>query len=493
MVSFCAPFMRHYVHTYNSRDGSKLLENKIKERLKAVEDASLVKPNPKELEALDKAAKAEGKCLYRPNFVNSNSLSRVTLWANYFPVIFDEKKLSRFPTCYSYNLEVVRVDKKTKYTGRSEAQTENGAAGQDTKKNTTKDEVKPRLVKILLQKVLDAIIEVPDYTTDFKDNIIFLKKVTFESSDENVIFSGTSPEHTAQVHHSPPGAPNIVHIYHVQFRNKQQFNLNELENTLRCGGPKEAAQAAARLRDILAVVMGHILRVDRKVAVIGSGRFFKQDASQRVHVKKCSMLAILRGFSLNVRPATNRLLVNVNVTCSIFRPRINIGRWLRIWRWERQWDTNNNNKLEDLELLHKIISKTRILYKAPGKPKSSRIGEPPSTSPTWSDASEFRPLPQDEEFEFSIAGFARATDGCMRTCKTGKCCHCMRREEHRGQCTEECKAKKKLRGIVIDEDFPSAQKARFQCLDAASLGCEPKTLHNVAAFLAKGEDIPLPL
>lgn len=65
--------------------------------MKTIEDKSIVAHGAwglEKLETLDDDAKHEGKCLYRPNFVQGDINSRVTLWANYFPVTFDSKKLS---------------------------------------------------------------------------------------------------------------------------------------------------------------------------------------------------------------------------------------------------------------------------------------------------------------------------------------------------------------------------------------------------------------
>lgn len=345
------------------------------------------------------------------------------------------------------------------------------------------------MARILLQKALDSIVKVPGFATDFKENIIFLKKVEFHSADENVTFEGQ----VARVGHSPPNKPHVFDKYEIRFTKEEKFDLREWERKLRDAEHKQAAQAAVRLRDVLAVIMGYTLRTNQKISVIGSSRFFKQDSSQRIHVMDTpSMLAILRGFYLNVRPATNRLLVNVNVTCSIFRPRINIGRWLRMWQLEHQWDTNNERKTADLRLLHKIISKIKILYKDPSRSASTAKCSPKAESPTWSDASEFRPLPQDEETEFFIAGFARATDGCKCTCrqspadKNKSCCKCMRRKMKTLECTAQCKQQKKMRGIVIDRDFANAQEAYFQCEQP---GCNKANGvgHSVGEFLATGE------
>lgn len=511
---FCSPLTPCNAHSYGSRAGSKLLDSKTRNQMKDGEDKSLVpldsyireKPNE-----MDEEARSEGKRLYRPSFVSEDPMSTVTLWANYFPIKLDPEHASALPTCYSYKFEVARVDEKTKYIGSPEARNGSSLAGEHANttksklspqveekveppseseaQNPTKNSVKPRLVKILLQAVLDSIAATGDYATDFKENIVFLKKVDFKSTIPEVTFitSTASTLPTAEVRHSLPGSPpTTILTYKVHFLDEQQYDFGRLENTLRTGNPKEASKAAAKLGNVISMVMGHDLRTDRNVAVIGGSRFFKQDASQRVHVDTHTMLAILRGFSLNVRPATNRLLVNVNATCSVFRPRINIGRWLCIWRWERQWNTNSQHKTDDLKLLHKIISRIRILYKDPGKRHSLEAGGPESTSPTWSDASDFGPLSQTEGTEFSIAGFARATDGCTRNCNRS-------RDGHSGdRCDAACEAQKKDRGIEIDEDFASARQARFRCGKEQCSKVQfdgHKLFHSVEEFLPKGETV----
>lgn len=463
----------------------------------ADEDRSLVQPIEwKNTKVLDEKAKLEGKCLYRPKLVEGHENNRVTLWANYFPIKFTPATLAGMGKFYKYDVTFERdkqdttLDTSSPETGKGK-QPDDGSTGQQSKTDK-KTEVPPRLAKILLLKVLGNIVDIPEYVTDFKKSIIFLKEVDFSVLGAQVHFDPSTGITRVHIHHPPPGAPNSKRSYHIFFGNEKTFDMASDEKTMREGKGAASAQAAARLRDMVSMVVGYILRNDSKIAAVGSNRFFKQDSSQRVHVDSYSMLAILRGFCHNVRPATNRLLVNVNVTASVFRPRINIGRWIRIWAHERNWDKNENKSLkaQDLALLHKILSKIKVLYKAPAPPKLASD----SNSPTYSDASGFplSSVPNGGE-EFFIAGLARNSDGCICTCeKEGTCCKCQK-SNAASECDKNCRDKKSTRGIRIDADFATASQASFKCDIPTCKIKKESALHKVGDCLETGKKIPLPL
>lgn len=496
---FLRPVHIPCTHADSSRDGSELLAKKERDSIHADEDRALVQPfDDKKIKAWDEKAKLEGKCLYRPKLVEGHETNRVTLWANYFPIKFTPATLAGMGKFYKYDVTFERVeqdatsDTSAPETGKGK-QTDDGSTGQQSK-NDKKTEVPPRLAKVLLLKVLGDIVDVPDYVTDFKESIIFLKEVDFTVPGAQVHFDPSTGITRVDIHHPPPGAPNVKRSYHISFGNEQTFDMASNEKTMREGKGAASAQAAARLRDVVSMVIGYILRSDSKTAAVGSNRFFRQDASQRVHVDSCSMLAILRGFCHNVRPATNRLLVNVNVTASVFRPRINIGRWIRIWAHERNWDNKENEtlKAQDLALLHKILSKVKVLYKAPAPPRP----DSDRNSPTYSDASEFplSSVPNGGE-EFFIAGLARNSDGCMCTCapeNKGACCKCQK-SNAAGECDKKCKDKKSTRGIQIDADFATASQAWFKCNIQTCTIKKENAFHKVSDCLQTGKKIPLPL
>lgn len=491
LVSLC-PVHSIHAHAYSFRRGSKLLPQAARDSIKKDEDESLVTvpgagaTTPqveKRLSDLDKQAKLEGKCLLRPKLVDivDNTLvggtsNQVTLWANYFPVDFNPAKLKGVGKLYKYDVKVDRVDKVSRDTNQQEVgkgkgkQADYDSTGQQGQDNKQKTQVPPRLVEILLLKVLRAIFNVPDYVTDFKESIIFLNEVDFKVSEgtEGKVLEVDpyTGEAQLQIDHSPPGAPNVCHSYQIRFENKKTYDMSSDETVLREDKGVMSVQASARLRDIVSMVICYTLRSDPRIAVVGSNRFFRHDTSQRQHVNTYSMLAILKGFSQNVRPATNRLLVNVNPTYSVFRPRINIGRWIRMWEHEREWSAYEGRKIQDLTLLHKMLSKTKVLYMDPAAVKPT--SDP--NSPTYSDASEFDlHLEHNEEVEFFIAGLARISDGCKCSCEgKGVCCKCRNHTGPGGhgaatRCDEECQNNKLSKGFAINADFATEKEAYFKC------------------------------
>lgn len=419
----------------------------------------------KQLKELDEEAKEKGNRVYRPGFGTKGvpkgvPKGDVNLWANYFAINFDPEASQEL---YIYNFDIVPADKDdSDQKLKDQKPADDAVDGEKGKKAKAKDvTIKGHFAKLLVQRVLNTLDD-GIYATDFVGKII-LRKTPLEnaiklSKDNGIkILPKYADSQTVKVQHMHRNAKknaekdaekgaekdakkNYHKDYHIRFKGAKEINLLTLANEL------NEAQAPDKivvdtLVDAVSIIVGHSPRADPRTAAVGQGRFFKNMKEQRLHTDHPQMLAILRGFFQSVRPSTNRLLLNVNVAYSVFRPNINLGLWLRLWGESNEWNRKRNRRLQDLATLHKIISKTRIIYKLPRERDVTQAGD--TASPTFSRKSE----PECLVEEFAIAGFVRQKDGCQKSCKD--------------QCTAECRADRRKRGFDIDTDFPNASQCQI--------------------------------
>lgn len=398
------------------------------------------KDSKKKLQELDKEALNRGSRLYRPGF-GTRYLKEVTLWTNLFPIRIQAKNL---PKVYMYKCKIQTVDKNDP---------------------SPDQKIKGGHAKKIFQQALKALAEGTTYATDFKDRIVILGEMKFGGSDQlNDIVSASTElqdmkalnSQVLQIQYLLDGKNKNGRplIYDVFFANEHVFDMADLANCLKSGKTPPAKKEV----EAVATIIGHAPRADPDISTFGSGKFFKNDTGHRVHTDPPDMLGVLRGFSQTIRPATQQLLLNVNITYSVFLPRINIGRWLRVWQARRRWDQDPRTREKDLEFLHRAISKIKVLYKKPRARGNSKQAGGSYQSPTWSEQSR----PDCDEVEITIAGFARHRDGCSNKKSTNgsSSTRCSGTK-----CNELCQASKRTceRGLKTDGDFPNANQVEFRC------------------------------
>lgn len=113
-------------------------------------------------------------------------------------------------------------------------------------------------------------------------------------------------------------------------------------------------------------IMGHAPRESRDIVAVGSSRFFsREEPALRQGIVDAGALQIIKGFIQSVRPATGRLLLNVNVTHGIFR---------RDYKIPDLFNKLKGSGFKKLQSLQKIVSKARVKYEipSPGKKKPPR-------------------------------------------------------------------------------------------------------------------------
>ncbi|KAH8904392.1 Piwi-domain-containing protein [Coniochaeta sp. PMI_546] len=283
----------------------------------------------------------------RPAFGHDGQ--EIVLWANYF------KLEARAHTIYKYVLKV------THHSSKEPASSREGEANSRTKE--AKGAKLHQLITAALAKLPNATL-----ATEFKAQVISLTRLDLPAS--NIV----------QVDYTEPGR-DCVETWNILFGNPIPIRVDQLvaylRNMLDPSGDAHFPKFPDEL-DALGVIIGHTPRVDGNAVVIGRRRFFAIDArrEQGVMPRNC-LLSIFRGYFQSVRPATGRLLLNVNVTHGFFRAAlpladifaasgINIMATIDSTR-----ETDNDEKIRgfvrNAKIINQYLNRAKVAIKWPAK------------------------------------------------------------------------------------------------------------------------------
>ncbi|TPX10167.1 uncharacterized protein E0L32_001364 [Thyridium curvatum] len=225
----------------------------------------------------------------------------------------------------------------------------------------------------LLQKVISAAlatlqIECP-FATEFKNLVISLEE--FEVPSDRIVRC-----------HLPPLDPDSTASQGPEFMVRvspfQQLDPHDLTEWLQ--DMRENSEGFPKYHDIISamdIIMGHALRQSTDVAAVGRSRFFplvQHQGPKEGRLLSNGSKLIMRGFFQSVRPATGRLLLNVNVTHGIFRPSGPLSAQLKGLALNKMkgYEANTYDTRQKLSQFSKTISKARVLcdlFDVQGRPK----------------------------------------------------------------------------------------------------------------------------
>ncbi|CAK7273580.1 hypothetical protein SEPCBS57363_005724 [Sporothrix epigloea] len=223
----------------------------------------------------------------------------IEIWANYF-----EMNIAKMPTVYQYS---VRVSK-----GRPPVE-----EGESTAASQPNVDLKGPFLRKLLKYIMQNILNVPGLfpRSELQSKIVTMQKIPqekiallrdtqFDGGHFDVILDG----------------PTTLDVDSL----RQWLNtMNDERDSQDTSFPK-----FQDLMDAIGIIMGHGPRVGGSKAnddnpstvAVGSNRFFPVDQTREAELfPRYRPLEILRGYFQSVRPATGRLLLNVNVTHGVFR------------------------------------------------------------------------------------------------------------------------------------------------------------------------------
>ncbi|KAM7192493.1 Ribonuclease H-like domain containing protein [Naviculisporaceae sp. PSN 640] len=290
----------------------------------------------------------------RPNFGNKGT--EIVLWANYFKLSVSARAI------YKYTLSVTHVPSETSETPKAAkgAKGSKGAKGAGKDGGKSEKEAKGRklahIVGLVLEKFKGAVV-----ASEFKDKIISLTKLDLPTDGVFIVDSSEGrgrPENWA-VKLDGPESVHVDALMKYLSDSKDPGNEHVF--------PKFPLET-----DAINIILGHTARADRNATAVGSSRFFAID-DQRIEA--CldmpeGAVSLLRGYFQSVRTATGRLLLNTNVTHSIFRREIALDVLLQTLRLDSlHLDSNLGNTrtahaiVKDLTKLRKVLGKARLHVK----------------------------------------------------------------------------------------------------------------------------------
>ncbi|CAK7226185.1 hypothetical protein SBRCBS47491_006145 [Sporothrix bragantina] len=223
----------------------------------------------------------------------------IEVWANYF-----ELNIAEMPALYLYTFRV--------HKGRPPADD-----GESTLASQASTDLKGPFLRKLLKYVMQNILNIPGLAprTELQSKLITLQKIPQEKIE---LLKDTQYE----------GGH-----FEVELDGPHKLDLDGLRRWLNTMHDERDSQDRSfpkfqDLMDAIGIIMGHGPRMggsnlhgdNPRTVAVGSNRFFPVDETREAELfPRYRPLEILRGYFQSVRPATGRLLLNVNVTHSVFR------------------------------------------------------------------------------------------------------------------------------------------------------------------------------
>lgn len=282
----------------------------------------------------------------RPGFGNKGT--EIILWANYFKLNVSAIGL------FKYTLNISHVPTET-----SDPKATKGAKGPKGAKGAKGPgkEAKGRKLAYIVGLALAALKPGAVVASEYKDRVISLKKLDLPADGVILVDSleGRRSERWA-----------------VKFNGPESIQVGELMKYLssfKDSGNDHVFPKFPAETDAIGIILGHTARQDPRTAAVGSSRFFAVDNRR---MEACMELppgaiSLLRGYFQSVRTATGRLLLNTNVTHSIFRQEIALDQLFEKLNLGHLGSNVDKSKatplINDLIKLRKILGKARVRCK----------------------------------------------------------------------------------------------------------------------------------
>lgn len=248
----------------------------------------------------------------RPSFGTKGK--EVVLWTNYFNMQLKDQVL------FKYSLEVVSVP------GESPPKDKNNIP-----------EPKNRKLQKIIQLALDQIGNAIPIVSEYKSQAVSVKPLSLPENGVEVLYTDGGFNDKWKVHFHGPNEVRVSEL--LAF-------LKTMEATT------STFPLFEDVIDAIGVAAGHNPRARDNIASLGSNRHFPLNLqSEAYDLGRPAHNTIIRGYFQSVRPATGRVLVNVNTSHGVFRysgPATS---------YYRGYDISSDY---GLRLLNKDISKRRV-------------------------------------------------------------------------------------------------------------------------------------
>ncbi|ETS78029.1 hypothetical protein PFICI_10091 [Pestalotiopsis fici W106-1] len=216
----------------------------------------------------------------RPSFGTKGK--EVVLWANYFNMQLKDQVL------YKYNIKVNKIP------------------GEGLKANVKIPETKGRKLQRVIELALNTLGNAIPVVSEYKSQVVSLKPLALPNDG------------VVQVLYTDEGRDDT---FTVSFHGPNEVPLSELISFL---STMQAMSSSFPLFeeviDTINVAVGHSSRAHPDTASLGSSRHFPLYMSDQTYdLGLPEQNKIVRGYFQSVRPATGRVLVNVNTSHGVFR------------------------------------------------------------------------------------------------------------------------------------------------------------------------------
>ncbi|KAI1334557.1 ribonuclease H-like domain-containing protein [Xylariaceae sp. FL0016] len=270
----------------------------------------------------------------------------VVLWANYFKLGVPHRVL------YKYDMMVKRMPKegvgevtqnKTPENQSKLKAPKRQAKPQGVGKSEEPPEVKGKKLGHIIKSALDKLDKSVPFVTEYKSKLISLSKLSLPKGQ------------TVKVAYDMEGRHDE---YEVRFTGPQDIHVDHLRTylmTMHDPTSDGSFPKFADAIDALSILTGFHARQSNTISSVGRSRHFPLEftghESEMQQLEFHELNQLIRGYFQSTRPATGRLLLNVNVSHGVFRRPGSVASLIdqmtaRMGRW-------------DPFAVHKLLSRLR--------------------------------------------------------------------------------------------------------------------------------------
>ncbi|KAI0382147.1 Piwi-domain-containing protein [Hypomontagnella monticulosa] len=252
---------------------------------------------------------------FRPAFGTKGT--PVTLWANYFGL--DIKTPSLYRYSLKVTLDVKKKETETEAPAEAPKETPKEASGGEKKGKKKSDdppEAKGMKLQTIVKRALEQVTQGVRYATEFKGQVICLSPL---SLPDNGIIKIPYPDEGRN------------EIYNVRFEKAPDADIDALRGYLHTMQELTDVQRKtfpkfADAIDALSIITGFWARATDRIGSVGKSRYFPLNRNSEIEsLGHPDYNSVIRGYFQSARPATGRLLLNVNVSHGVFRRHGNVA------------------------------------------------------------------------------------------------------------------------------------------------------------------------
>jgi len=244
----------------------------------------------------------------------------IILWANYFEMVAPMDLM-----LYRYSIDIKADEAGRKPVGKK---------------------IK-RIVELLIEEHFSQ--NQSDIATDYKSNLISKSEVPLEKAEYRVQYRSDGED-------EPPQKPRT---YVLRLQQTGTFRMSDFMDYLTSSNASALFASKEETIQALNIVMGHYPKSASHIYSVGANKHFPITPAPTEQMSLGAGLKAVRGFFISARPATSRLLLNVQVKHSACYEEGPLGRLMKVFLGQ-----NNGNMVKLAHFLKKVrVQITHIVRK----------------------------------------------------------------------------------------------------------------------------------